>query len=210
LEFRRDTVIKTRALHKIVGLVLLIPFMGWIVTAMVFYIKPGYAGAYESLQMRFYPVDGRIAFSADPSWLEFRYVKTILGTHVIVRTVDGWRQLDPPTLRPREKPTDNEIRTLLNDAFTANSQRYGVVAAISNDSILTSTGVHVSLDWDGLSLYQRGPDTDRIDFLYKVHYLQWTGIAAIDKVLGPIGLALVFLLSVLGIRLALRAGKINV
>jgi hypothetical protein len=30
----------------------------------------------------------------------------------------------------------------------------------------------VTFDWEGMSLRQPGRDTDRIDFLYRIHYLQ--------------------------------------
>ncbi len=198
---------KIRTLHKVIGLALLLPFMAWIVTALVFYFKPGYAGAYESLQVKTYPLDGRISVAADSAWLEFRYLKTILGNHLIVHTSEGWMQLDPTTLRPRGLPTNDEIRLLLTDAFSGNPERYGQVATISNDSITTSTNVVVSLNWNRLSLYQRGPDTDRIDLLYRIHYLQWSGVDTLDKVLGPFGLVLVLILSILGLRLAVGSEK---
>ena len=198
---------KTRTLHKVIGLALLLPFAGWIITALVFYFKPGYAAAYEALHIKTYPLDGRVSIPADSAWLEFRYLRTILGNHLIVHTAEGWMQLEPATLRPREKPTNEEIRLLLTDAFSANPQRYGQVATISNDTITTSTNILIFLDWDGLSLYQRGPDTDRIDLLYRIHYLQWTGVSALDKILGPLGLALLLVLSILGIRLAVGSGK---
>jgi hypothetical protein len=196
---------KTRSLHKIVGLTLLIPFLAWIFTAMVFYLKPGYAEAYAFLEPKTYPLTEYVSIHAmDSTWLELKYMKTILGTHVLVLTKEGWMQLESTTLHPRGKPNNEEMKKLLNDAFSQNPQRYGEVASISNDTIMTTTGIQVSLDWNGLKLYQRGPDTDRIDLLYKIHYLQWTGIRTLDKILGPLGLTLVFLLSILGIRLAIK------
>ncbi len=66
----------------------------------------------------------------------------------------------------------------------------------------TTTGVEVTLDWNRLALQQRGRDTDRIDALYRVHYLQWTGVDALDKVLGLLGLVLLVALAYLGARLA--------
>lgn len=142
----------------------------------------------------------------DSTWLEIKYLRTNLGNHLLVRTSQGWKQLDPVTLRPREKPSKDEIRTLLTDAFSANASRYGEVATISNDTIMTTTGIQVLLDWDRLSLHQHGPDTDRIDLLYKIHYLQWTGVAAIDTILGPLVLMLLMTLCILGIRLATAPG----
>ena len=64
----------------------------------------------------------------------------------------------------------------------------------------------VTFDWNRLSLQQRGRDTDRIDLLYKVHYLQWTGQKTADKVLGLAGLTLLIVLTLLGARLAFRRG----
>jgi hypothetical protein len=63
------------------------------------------------------------------------------------------------------------------------------------------------LDWNKLSLFQRGKDTDRIDLLYKIHYLQWTGIKPLDKVLGMLGILLVLALSALGARLLFSRGS---
>ena len=108
--------------------------------------------------------------------------------------------------RPRERPAAREIELLLEDAFRANPLRYGSVASLSGLTARTTTGVEVTLDWDGMSLRQQGRDTDRIDLLYRIHYLQWTGIASVDRILGGTGLALVLTLTLLGARLAFRRG----
>ncbi len=198
---------QTRRLHTIIGLIMLIPFFGWVLTGFVFYLKPGYAGAYELLQPRTYPLADSPQIKPDSAWLEFRYVKTALGDHLLAKTADGWQHFDPATMRVREKPSEEEIRTLVTDAFSTNPQRYGQIERIEGKTIFTDTGVRVSLDWNRLSLQQRGRDTDRIDLLYKIHYLQWTGIEAIDKALGPAGLILVAALGMLGIRLAITSRK---
>jgi hypothetical protein len=78
----------------------------------------------------------------------------------------------------------------------------------SGNNITTDTGVRVELDWSRLSLTQSGKDTDRIDTLYKIHYLQWTGVNAVDKVLGGLGILLVLVLSLLGARLFFSKGMI--
>ena len=63
-------MIQIRRLHRSVGLVLLLPFLGWAITGFVFFVKPGYEGAYETLQPKTYPLDlGTVAVMADPSWL---------------------------------------------------------------------------------------------------------------------------------------------
>lgn len=191
-----------RKLHRVLGLVMLLPLFGWAITGLVFFLKPGYAGAYELLQLKTYPLAQPFTVTPQPSWLEFRCLKTILGSHLLVRTAQGWQQLDPVTLTMRVRPSDEEIGKLWQDAFTANPSRYGTVATLNGATAMTSTNVTVTLDWNRMSVQQRGPDTDRIDGLYKIHYLQWTGIKGLDKVLGLVGLALLVALSVLGFMLA--------
>lgn len=197
---------KARGLHRVIGIILLLPFFGWALTGLVFFIKPGYESAYEVLSPKTYPLGGAVTVNPDPAWLEFRYIKTVLGGHLLVRTEKGWSHLNPADMRPRAKPTEDEIRTLLRDAFAANPRRYGNVSKVSGDTVSTDTGVEVTVDWERLSLQQRGTDTDRIDLLYKVHYLQWTGVRVVDRALGMTGLALVLALTVLGARLAIKRG----
>lgn len=202
----------SRSLHRIIGVVLVLPMVGWAVTGFVFFIKPGYGGAYESLTVRTYPLDAsapgpnlasREIQAERDSWLEYRVFRTILGEHLLVRTATGWRHLNPSTLEPVSAPSDDEVRRLVADAFTANPQRYGTITRVDSGVITTDTGVEITLDWNRVSLQQRGRDTDRIDRLYKVHYLQWTGVMSIDRVLGFVGLTLLLALTVLGVRLAL-------
>lgn len=193
-----------RRLHRVIGLVLLLPFLGWAATGFVFFLKPGYAGAYAMLAPKRYPLDASLRVVPDPAWLEFRCLRTVLGDHLLARTERGWAHLDPATKKPRPAPTDDEFRRLLADAFSADPARYGAVVSAAGNAARTDTGVAVTLDWDTLSLSQRGRDTDRIDLLYRIHYLQWTGVKAVDRPLGVVGLALVAALALLGVRLALR------
>jgi len=196
--------LKTRGVHRIIGLVLLLPLIGWVVTGFIFFVKPGYGGAYEPLRPKAYAMEGSVDLTPGDAWLEFRYTRTVLGSHLVVRDVGGWRQLDPATLRPRPLPDEHDIRLLVVDAITANPSRYGSITRVEGVEIITSTNVRITLDWDRLGFFQRGNDTDLIDTIYKIHYLQWTGNAAVDQVLGGVGLLLLALLSLLGLRLAFR------
>src|ERR1044072_6456995 len=128
---------KTRALHRILGLVMLLPLIGWAITGSIFFLKPGYAGAYDTPQVKTYPLETNIALEPAPSWLEFRYVKTILGEHLLARTEQGWRHLDPRSLQPRQAPTTNEIRALIADALATNPSRYGHIASIEGNTATT-------------------------------------------------------------------------
>jgi hypothetical protein len=196
----------TRSLHRAIGLLMLLPLAGWAVTGAIFFLKPGYAGAYELLQVKTYPLEASIATQTDPSWVEARFVKTILGDHLLARTSRGWLHFDPLTRRLKPEPSADDLSALVTDAFSANPGRYGRVASIEGDIITTDTGVRVELDWNRLAFTQSGKDTDRLDGLYKIHYLQWTGINGVDKVLGSLGILLVLALSLLGARLFFSKG----
>jgi hypothetical protein len=193
-----------RRLHRLAGIVMLAPFVGWAVTGAIFFIKPGYGGAYELLAIKTYPLEAAVTLPSNPAWLEARYLKTVLGEHLLVRTASGWKHLDPRTLQDKPAPDEPALRTLVADAFTANPARYGRIARVDGTTVTTDTGVRVTVSWPRLALSQRGQDTDRIDRLYKIHYLQWTGIPAVDNVLGAVGLVLILTLSGLGVWLLFK------
>jgi PepSY-associated TM region len=195
-----------RKLHRIAGIVMLLPLLGWAVTGAVFFLKPGYSGAYETLPVKSYPLETEIKATPDPAWLEVRFLKTILGEHLLARTSRGWLHYDPRVLQLRNDPSTDEVRALVNDAISANPARYGQIIGVEGGRVITDTGIRIDLDWSRLTLSQRGADTDRIDALYKIHYLQWTGMKWVDQVLGALGILLVVSLSALGASLFFRRG----
>ena len=117
--------ITIRRLHRFIGLVMLLPFVGWAATGIVFFTKPGYGAAYDALAVKTYPLDGPFTLQPDPAWREVRYLRTTLGTHLIARTTSGWAQLDPVTHQPAAPPAPDDVKRLIADAFTANPARYG-------------------------------------------------------------------------------------
>src|ERR1041385_9027755 len=194
---------RTRTTHRVIGIILLIPFVGWAITGLVFFLKPGYTGAYEALTPKVYPINNQVLISENPNWLEVRYLRTILGDHLLVRTEAGWMNLNPDDKRPR-LATGDETRRLVQDALSVNPKRYGRIVAVNGDTVITDTGVVVTIDWNRMSLQQTGTDTKWIDSLYRVHYLQWTGIKSIDRIVGFTGITLVLVLTALGASLAFR------
>lgn len=195
-----------RRLHRIAGIVMLLPLIGWAVTGAFFFLKPGYAGAYETLPVKSYPFETEIKVTPDPTWLEVRFVRTILGEHLLARTARGWLHYDPRALQLRSEPSTDEVRALVLDAMSTNLARYGQIISVEGTNVVTDTGIRIDLDWSRLALSQRGTDTNRIDALYKIHYLQWTGIKSVDQIVGAVGILLVVMLSVLGARLFFRRG----
>jgi hypothetical protein len=191
-----------RKLHRFIGLLLLLPFFGWVITGFVFFLKPGYTGAYATLNPKTYAIEHPLTIHPDPEWLEFRYLRTVLGEHLLARTASGWRQFGAEDKLPRPVPGEQQLTALLADAVSVDPTRYGRITRISDDRAITDTGIEISIDWDSLSFQQRGKDTRRLDFLYRIHYLQWTGNKVVDNVLGFCGLLLVGTLAVLGARLA--------
>ncbi|HTQ99057.1 MAG TPA: hypothetical protein VMH83_03665 [Candidatus Acidoferrum sp.] len=179
------------------------PFIAWSLTAVFFLVRPRYEQAYETLAVRTYPLADHTAFAVDPSWQELKLLRTILGEHLLVRLDGRWRQLDPVARQPRAHPDENDLKRLVEDAFVANPVRYGHIAAIDGDRITTTTGVDVTFDWDTFTLSQQGTDTRWINRIYDIHYLKWTGIAALDKVLGVSGLLLLLYMTWTGAQLAL-------
>ena len=195
---------RARTVHRIIGITLMIPMICWALTGLVFFIKPGYRGAYEVFTPKLYPINNQASINAESNWLEVRYLRTILGDHLLVRTEAGWTNLNPGDKRARPTPTDDDIRKLLQDAFTANPQRYGQIASIDGNTVKTNTGVMVTIDWNTMSLQQTGRDTRLIDGLYRIHYLQWTGIKSIDRLFGLTGITLVLFLTGFGAYLVVK------
>jgi len=192
-----------RKYHRLIGIMMLTPLVTWALTGLVFLIQPGYGAAYEMLSPRTYPLTEPQTLPAGQAWIEFRYLRTILDEHLLVRDEDGWQHLDPDTLAQVPAPQDKALMSLVADAIAHNPERYGTVLAFAEGAVQTSTGVTITIDWDTLSLRQIGNDTRWIDQLYQIHYLQWTGISALDKMLGLTGLLLLVLMTLTGFRLLL-------
>lgn len=197
-----------RKYHRLIGIVMLIPLIAWTLTGLFFLIQPGYGAAYEVLQPRTYPLTGTLRspsiLPSENVWSEFRYVRTVLGDHLLVRGEQGWQHLHPETLQPWPLPDADTQLALVADAVTRNPQRYGDVQFVQESVFHTSTGARITLDWNTLSLRQEGNDTRWIDQLYQIHYLQWTGVEMLDRVLGVLGLFLLAAMSVTGFRLSFR------
>jgi hypothetical protein len=199
---------KARRIHRLLGLILLLPCLAWAATGLLFHWKPGWSEAYAQLSPKTYPLNGvepRVA--PDPGWIEMRRLRTILGEHLLVRTDKGWRQLDVASGGPREAPSEPDRIALFEDAIAADPGRYGSIESIEGWTATTTTGVEISLDWKTMRFRQTGADTRRIDLLYRIHYLQWTGTKWGDRALplvGLIGLSALALLGLLGLRLVLR------
>jgi len=190
---------------------MLLPLITWAVTGMFFFFKPGYSQAYEKLSIETYPINTSISPVKNNRWSEIRIIRSILGEHLLVRDLKKvWHHLDLNTLEPSLLPSERQVRLLVEDAIKHNSERYGDVFFINKEEVVTSTNVAISLNWQTMSLKQKGDDTEFIQLMYKLHYLQWTGFPLVDKFLGSIGLLLVLILAFFGIFLSFKPSNKNI
>ncbi len=184
--------------HKLVGTILLLPFIAWSLTGIFFLVRPGYEEAYERIPVWTYPISDPVVFESQMHWHEIRYFQSVLGQHLIVRDNSGWNHLQAETLEEWSLPGEQDLKHLLEDAFRFNPDRYGDIVSIEGNVAQTSTGVVVTVNWDTLSITQDGRDSRWIDQIYNIHYLQWTGFYWTDKILGLGGLALLIYMTITG------------
>lgn len=173
-----------KKMHKYLGFIMILPFISWAVTGGYFFIKPGYKAAYESLNVKTYPLALVPKLNHDKTWLEVRLMRSILGVHLLVKSDKGWQQHDLHTLKVIDKPLKAQVESLTLDAIAINPHRYGKIKSIQGLDVITDTDTRITLNWPQMRFYQQGKDTDFINKMYQIHYLQWTGIKALDDVLG--------------------------
>lgn len=196
-----------RTWHRRVGMVMLLPFVAWSLTGLFFLVQPGYGDAYATLPVKTYASTTPYTIPANPEWRETRYLVSILGPHLLARTNAGWQHLNAADATPWQQPDATDVAALLADAISFDVARYGRLEHVDGMSGTTDTGVELSLNWASLTLQQYGRDTRWIDRLYSIHYLQWTGIDLLDRLLGLIGLVLLLLMTYTGARLLFGTGK---
>ena len=194
-----------RRWHKWLGWLLVAQLFLWAVTGAVFIFKPGYGPAYERLEISFLPVSQqdiqRVAGIAKPEWQGVRILRSAAGEHLLVNTVDGVKHLDFTGVQ--RNPSASVVKLLFSDSIAGKAARYGQLTDLTGLTAVTSTGVNLTLDWQQLTLRQQGDDSRLISLLYKLHYLQFTGNAFIDKTMASLALMFLIILSVFGVVVSL-------
>lgn len=167
--------------HAWLAIVLVAALVIWSVTGLLFHLKPGWDRAYDMLAIE---RGGR------------EELDTVIGP--LVR-VDG--KLDRAPL------TEAEAVALVEDAVSRSRFAYGKVTrvAVTDATVKVHYGdVVVTIDRGAGWISQRGADTDRIDWLYRIHYLQFTGNRTVDRAVAVLGLALIWAVMIPGIVLFVR------
>jgi len=196
---------KYRSLHRLAGMILILPFLAWASTAIFFLVRPGYSEAYAPLSLATEAMPARLVLPpTDATWLELRYLRSVLGEHLLVRTAAGWQHLDARSGEAFPLPDADATRRLLQAAMAVNPTRYGELLSLEGLQARSSTGVDISINWQQFSATQVGRDRRWIDRMYDIHYLRWTGFAAFDRAFGLLGLGLLIFMTWSGGRLLLN------
>lgn len=137
-------------------------------------------------------------------------VTTGVGDLWRIRATDATVLVDARTGLRKSPLTSADAQSIAVDAAARAKaqQRYGRVTRTDERPAETVVhfegGARVTVGRDDLSVRQDGPDTTTIDWLYRIHYLQWTGHRLADRVLGVIGIVATWVLTALGAALYLR------
>jgi uncharacterized iron-regulated membrane protein len=202
--------------HRYLALVLVVPLIVWSVTGLLFHLKPGWARAYDMLDAE-RPLEtaqvtpiSTIAAMFPEGIQRLELFGTALGPLYRVTTGSGSVLIDATTGARRSPLTESDARTLALDALSRSRQKAGygeITTTEAREDVVRfrfSKGVTVDVGREDARISQRGSDTERIDWLYRVHYLKWTGKKTLDRVLSVVGLALIWLVMIPGLVLAWR------
>ncbi len=199
--------------HRWLAVGLAVPLIVWSITGLVFHLKPGWGRAYDLLSIERGEVD--LSAVVAPATLgtgkldRLELVPTVLGPLYRVTTSAGTELYDAATGKPRSPLTADDARALAADAVAHSPHRAGygdVLGADTADDAITVRFEHaaVTVGRRDAAISQRGGDTDRIDWLYRIHYLQWTGNRVVDRVLALVGLVLIWAAMIPGLVLFVR------
>ena len=201
--------------HRWLAIVLVVLLGVWSITGLLFHIKPGWDRAYDQLTverrdsaLRLAELTGLQSLGGAPL-TRIELFDTAIGPLYRARTATGTQLYDAKTGQLRVLDAA-AARTLAADAIARSPHRasYGEIDDVVLDDttahIKLSGGPRVELDLRDARVTQQGPDTARIDWLYRIHYLQWTGNRNVDRVLAMAGLALIWAVMIPGIVLFVR------
>lgn len=196
------------SLHRWAALLLVALLVVWSVTGLLFHWKPGWARAYDQLSVaRDEPIDmtSVVAIASLPRASSVELFATALGPMYRVTTRDGTSIVDATTGRPRTFTAEDVVR-LVDDAVARSpfAARYGAHLGVDGTDVRYAGDQVVSFSPTTMRVSQVGRDTRRIDWLYRIHYLQWTGNAMVDKALALGGLALIWIVMLPGLVLFVR------
>jgi uncharacterized iron-regulated membrane protein len=203
-----------RRLHRWLAIVLVIPLIVWSLTGLLFHWKPGWSRAYDMLDAEkpgpLSHLDKLAGVLAAEAVTHVEMFETTLGPLARITTAKGDELWDPETGLRRSPLAIDAAQALAVDAMSRSPHHaaYGAIKQVSATSTTVTlelvAGPVVEIGRNDARLSQRGPDTERIEWLYRIHYLQWTGNKAVVRVLALVGLLLIWLVLIPGVVLFVR------
>lgn len=200
--------------HRWLAIVLVVLLVVWSVTGLLFHLKPGWARAYDMLAAErggpMQPSKLVALSSVGDDIIGLEVIDTALGPLFRVATSQGSSLIDATTGAKKSPLSLADARTLVADAITRSSHASAYGAFESADLrdaevvLAYSGGQTIEVRRDDARISQRGGDTDRIDWLYRIHYLQWTGNKTFDRAFAIGGLALIWAVVLPGLVLFVR------
>lgn len=179
------------------------PLLAWLLSGVTLVVvDPGPAEGIP-IQLPTTPLTRSITVRPEPGVEEVRLFSTPLGQHLIQKTEFGWRHLDATTGRLKPVPGEAELRQLLEEAFEERDG-FGDITLVTADSVLTSTGRVVTLDWSTFSASYRDEVTRLGTVLRRVHGLGLSGVPQVDRWLMIVAGVLGSALALLGLGLLFR------
>jgi len=201
-----------RRVHRWLAIVLVIPLIVWSLTGLLFHLKPGWGRAYDLLdperpgQIALGPVAAALG---DAPVTHLELFATAIGPLARVTTAQGDALYDCASGTKKSPLPIDAAQALAVDAIARSPHRadYGPITRVTSTETtvtLEAGDITIAVGRNDARLSQHGADTARIDWLYRIHYLQWTGNKALDKLLAILGLVLIWLVLVPGVVLFVR------
>ncbi len=198
--------------HRWLAVLLVVLLAVWSVTGLLFHLKPGWDRAYDMLSAErggpLHPARLVAPATAGDDITGLELIDTALGPLYRVTNAGGSFLVDATTGTRRSPLAEADARTLALDAVSRSKHPYGGVGSVTmrDDAVVLvfSGGATVEVSRADARMSQRAHDTDRIDWLYRIHYLQWTGNKTIDRAFAVFGLALIWAVVIPGLVLFVR------
>lgn len=200
--------------HRWLALLLVVLLAVWSVTGVLFHLKPGWDRAYDMLSAErggpLHPARLVAPATVGDDVTRFELIDTALGPLYRASNAGGSFLVDAATGIRRSPLSEADGRTLAVDAVSRSRHQvaYGELSSVAtrDDAVVLvfAGGATVEVSRSDAQMTQRGHDTDRIDWLYRIHYLQWTGNKTVDRVFAMFGLALIWAVVIPGLVLFVR------
>ena len=206
--------------HRYLALLLVVPLIVWSVTGLLFHLKPGWSRAYDMLDAERPLESGQVTpistiTATFPDGIQrLELFGSAIGPLYRVTSGRTTALIDATTGARRSPLTSSDARTLVLDAISQSREKagYGEITSTEerDDAVRFrfSNGITVDVGRNDARISQRGNDTERIDWLYRIHYLKWTGNQSVDRVLAVVGLALIWFVMIAGLVLAWRRFRV--